>query len=116
MNVHRSLRIASIVLGLMAVAGCGEDPGIDQGPVDFSGTRTEALGSMKNEMQKNMQNRPYAKEGSEAGKPGAASTEAAETKPPTEAASGAETKPAAEAAPGAGTNPAAEAKTAPKGQ
>jgi hypothetical protein len=99
MNARRSLRIAGIALGLLASTGCGEDPGIQKGTVEFKGSPPEGLDSMAKEMQKNMQNRSYLKEkeANEAAKPADASKEAAETKPAAKSASEAETKPAAEA-------------------
>jgi hypothetical protein len=98
MNARRSLRIAGIALGLLASIGCGEDPGIQQGTVEFKGSPTKGLDLMTKEMQKNMQNRPYLKEkeANEAAKPADASKEASETKPAAKSASEAETKPAAE--------------------
>jgi hypothetical protein len=77
--------IVGVVLGALALAGCGEDPGIQQGTVPFKGTSTEgALDSLKDEMQKNMRNRPYLKRDDESGKPADASKGAGESKPAAE--------------------------------
>jgi hypothetical protein len=77
-----------IVLGSLALAGCGEDPGVESGSVPFKAAPTAGLDSMKAEMQKNMREKAYLKKDDEPGKPAAAPREAGESK------SSAETKPA----------------------
>jgi hypothetical protein len=69
--------IAGIALGLLASAGCGEDPGVEQGTVPFKETPTESLNSLKSEMQKNMQTRAYLKRDVEANQPAAKANPAA---------------------------------------
>ena len=77
--------IAGIAIAALALAGCGEDPGIQQGTVPFKGTPTEgALDSLKDEMQKNMRSRAYLKRDDESGKPADASKGAGESKPAAE--------------------------------
>ena len=53
---------SGIALAALALAGCGEDPGIEQGSVPFKGTNTEPLDPLINEMKKNMQEQVLCEE------------------------------------------------------
>ncbi len=78
MRRDRSPTIAGLVLVAMAltVAGCGEDPALEQGTFPFKGTDTSALAPLREEMTRKMQ----AQVGPSKDQP--AGTTAPETPPP----------------------------------
>ncbi len=55
MRPDRSPTIAGLALAVMAVAGCGEDPALEQGTFPFKGTDTSALAPLRDEMTRKMQ-------------------------------------------------------------
>jgi hypothetical protein len=81
--------IVGIAIVTLALAGCGEDPGIQQGPVSFKSTSTEPFHAMSEQMKKITQERIHTKKSEGAGNSAAASKGAGESRP------GAESKPAA---------------------
>jgi hypothetical protein len=67
------LAVAAIAAVGLALAGCGEDPGIEEGSVHFQGTKTEALDPLVNDMKKKMRENSYLKNSAEDGKSAATS-------------------------------------------
>jgi hypothetical protein len=105
--------LAAIALAALALDGCGEDPGIQQGTVPFQGTNTAPLDPLTSQMKKKMQDKSYVNKSEEGDKP------AGESKPTTESRPAADSKPAADsrpegdsAKPAAGPRPATESKPA----
>ena len=49
------LGIAGATLTALALSGCGEDPGVEQGSVPFKGTSTESLNALSNQMKNKAQ-------------------------------------------------------------
>jgi hypothetical protein len=80
--------IVGLVVVTLASADCGEDPGIQQGPVSFKSTSTEPFNALTDQMKKTTQEKLHTKKSEGDGKP-AAEPKAAESRP------GAESKPAA---------------------
>lgn len=106
---RQPLGIAGIVLAALALAGCGEDQEIQQGTVPFSGTNTQPLDGLRNDMQKKMQDKSYVKKDDEGGKTAGESKGAGAAKP------AAESKPADASKPAGESKPAPESKPAAKG-
>jgi hypothetical protein len=111
---RRPLAIAGIALAGLALAGCGEDPAVQQGTVPFSGTNTQPLDPLRNDMQKTMQDRSYLKKSAESGQPAAESKPAVESRPSTGSKPAGESQPA-ESRPAAETKPSTGSKPAKKG-
>ncbi len=80
--------IAGISLVTIALIGCGEDPGIQQGTVPFKSTSTEPFKALSDQMKRTTQEKLHTKKSEVDGGP-AAEPEAAESRP------GAVSKPAA---------------------
>jgi hypothetical protein len=78
--------IVATALAALALCGCGEDPGIEQGSVPFKKSRSEPYASQIDEMKKVVREQAYVKK------------------------SGGERKPAAD------TGPASDTRTATKGR
>jgi hypothetical protein len=91
MRRHR-LGIVGAALAALALSGCGEDPGIEKGSVNFKKTDTEPLTSLTNEMKKTTQEKAHVKKSEGDGKPAAASKEAADSKPAADSKGAADTK------------------------
>jgi hypothetical protein len=109
------LAIAGIALAALALAGCGEDPGVEQGTVPFTGTNTAPLDPLSSEMKKKMQDKSYVKKSDGNGEPAAESKGAGESGPAAESRPSTESKPAGESKPTTGPEPAAESRPATKG-
>lgn len=77
----RPLTITALALAALAVEGCGEDPGIQQGTLPFAGTDTAPLEPMSSEMKKKMHDKSYVNKLDENGKVSAGPARAAESRP-----------------------------------
>lgn len=82
MRRHHPRRIAGLAAAALALAGCGEDPGIEEGVVPPRGTDTSSLAPLRDDMIKNMQDRSYLKKSGGEGESAATSGGAAGSKPP----------------------------------
>jgi hypothetical protein len=105
MRGRHALGIAGFALASLALAGCGEDPGIQQGPVPFKSTNTEQFNSLTDQMKKTTQEQAHTKKSEEGRKATAAPKGAGEARP------GAESKPATEPRPAEPSKPAGESKS-----
>jgi hypothetical protein len=73
--------IIGTALAALALSGCGEDPGIEQGTVPFKKSPTEPYTSQINEMKKVAREQAYVKKSEEGGRPAADSRPADDSKP-----------------------------------
>jgi hypothetical protein len=103
---RRTLAMAAMAMVAMALDGCGEDPGIEQGTVPWKGSDTAPLDPLKSQMTKNMQDKSYIHKGEEGEKPAGESKPAAESKPAGESRPAGESKAAAESKPAGDSKPA----------
>jgi hypothetical protein len=86
--------IIGTALAMLALAGCGEDPGIEQGSVPFKKSPGEPYASQIDEMKKVSREQAYVKKGVEGGKPAADSGPVPDSKPAADSGPAADTKPA----------------------
>jgi hypothetical protein len=80
--------LAGIAIVALALVGCGEDPGIQQGTVPFKSTGTEPFNALSEQMKKTTRDKLHTKKSEGARDPAAASKGAGASQP------GAESKPA----------------------
>ena len=106
--------IAGIALAALASAGCGEDPGIEQGTVPFKSTSTEPFRPLADQMKTTTQGKIHTKKSGEDSKPAAASKGAGESRPGAGSQTADESNAAAGSRP-AGSRPGAESQPATRG-
>ena len=72
MRRHRPSTIAALAMAAAALAGCGEDPGIEEGLVPPKSTDTSPLVPLRDDMIKRMRDRSYLRKSGGAVPPPAA--------------------------------------------
>jgi hypothetical protein len=106
--------IAGIAIAALALAGCGEDPGIQQGTVPFQSTSTGPFHSLSDQMKKTTRGGLHTKKSEGGGKPAAVPQGVSESQPGAGSKPAGESKPAAESRP-AESRPGAESQPATEG-
>jgi hypothetical protein len=104
-------RIAGVAVAALVLAGCGEDPGIEEGLVPPKGTDTSSLVPLRDDMIRNMQNRSYLMKSEGGDRPAATPGGATESA----SAVGSKSSTDAEPATPPGSRPGLLPKSAPKG-